>query len=821
MANGSDRKTTPLSHRVRPQGMSTEEWQRALRVQAGEKADFRLKNLEDHPVFSSFSVTNPQSRSYRVAIRGEQAGLNYCSCRDFATNRLGVCKHIAFTLHRLRSRPATARALARGGWSPPYSEVAVAYDGPPRLRLLLGSEAPQALRRLAARRGRPERTLRSATVIDARTVTALASTADQLGHELRVYDDARHLMAREADDASRVRRLRLRFPDCASDAGLELLVNGIQLHRYQREGAWFLAERGRAILADDMGLGKTVQAIAAARLLMEAGIAQRVLLICPASLCGQWSEELGRLAAIAALTVRGPVERRRTQWSDPDSGWKVATYDVLHRDVECINAWGPDLVIFDEAQRVKNWQTLAAQAARRLAAPLRMLLSGTPIENKLDELHALVELVDPHLLGPLPAFKEAHSVREAGSSKVVAYQDLDRIAETLKPILLRRNRSAVMTELPGRTVNVMHSRLSAAQREVHDESQTQLARLVHAWRRRGFLTEQEQLKLHKLLLRMRMVCDDHFLIDQTRRAGSKLGQIATILDQELARPEVKIVIFSAWMDMHALIRERLEEDGVGFAFLHGGVPSPQRQGLIRRFRDDASCRVFLSTDCGATGLNLQCASALINVDLPWNPAVREQRIGRIHRQGQRRPVRIYDLIAEDGIEAGIAQLLRFKADLAAGILDGGPARVEIGSSSLDRVMRSVEEVERTLRSTATQPSPTDVAAASVGVAPGDPVRSAQIAGAAASGSSLPPAGFAAILQQGAQILGDLGRLAAQMRLETDGAGGVRLNIPLSDHGTLSRLQKGLDLLRSALGGGGPSAPPFGMAPPSPESGRPR
>ncbi len=283
-------------------------------------------------------------------------------------------------------------------------------------------------------------------------------------------------------------------------------------------------------------------------------------------------------------------------------------------------------------------------------------------------------------------------MREAGSSKVVAYQDLDRIAETLKPILLRRNRSAVMTELPGRTVNVMHSRLSAAQREVHDESQTQLARLVHAWRRRGFLTEQEQLKLHKLLLRMRMVCDDHFLIDQTRRAGSKLGQIATILDQELARPEVKIVIFSAWMDMHALIRERLEEDGVGFAFLHGGVPSAA-PGLIRRFRDDASCRVFLSTDCGATGLNLQSASALINVDLPWNPAVREQRISRIHRQGQRRPVRIYDLIAEDGIEAGIAQLLRFKADLAAGILDGGPAQRRDRELEQIAVVAQVEEVE--------------------------------------------------------------------------------------------------------------------------------
>ncbi len=790
--------------------MSLEQWQRALRMQAGAQAAFRVRNLEEHPIFSSFAVTNPATRqTYRVAIRGSAPGLNYCSCADFATNRLGLCKHIAFLLHRLRRSPAGARALDRGGWRPPFSEIAVAYDGPPRLRLHVGGDAPPAFQRLAARKAGRDGTIKALP-----TVAALAEAAAQARHELRVYDDARQLLARHADDAERRRLLRRRYPAGAADAGMDALVLSIGLHPYQREGIWFLAERGRALLADDMGLGKTLQAIAAARLLGSIGTVQRVLVVCPASVVGQWVEEIARFTGIAALALRGPMERRRLQWAESGSAWKVATYDVLHRDADAINAWGPDLILLDEAQRIKNWPTRAAKAVRRLTASLRFLLTGTPLENKLDELHALVEVVDPHLLGPLQAFKEAHAVREVGSSKIVGYQDLDRIGKTLEPVLLRRTRATVMASLPGRTTIAMPARLTPLQLELHEESRAALAQLVKKWRRRGFLTEQEQLRMHKLLLRMRMVCDDLFLIDPGRRSGSKVGQVQSILDQELGGQATKVVVFSSWMDMHALLRERLEADELGYAFLNGSVPSRQRPELIRRFRDDPACRVFLSTDCGATGLNLQCASALINVDLPWNPAVREQRISRIHRQGQQRPVRIYDLLAEDGIEAGIAQLLTFKSDLAAGVLDRGPSSIRLNGSALERMMRTVEAVERSLPARSATGSPL----ASPPTAAAAPLVHAQTEGdsgvplkAKASGaiSATGVTDLANMLSQASEVFASFAQLAGTMRLRTGSDGARWLQMRIQDADSVTRLQQGLASLHALFtpGPGKPSTPP--------------
>lgn len=443
------------------------------------------------------------------------------------------------------------------------------------------------------------------------------------------------------------------------------------------------------------------------------------------------------------------------------------------------------------------------------------------MENKLDELHALIEVVDRHLLGPLFAFKERHTEFEAESGKVIGYHGLDRVAEAIAPVLLRRTRKQVMDQLPNRSTVVLREPLTVAQRGFHEEDKVALAFIVKRWHRLGYLTEVDQKKLMKHLQRMRMVCDDAYLIDQDLRAGPKLDQITTLLEQELSESSTKVVIFSTWMAMHELIRGRLDEHGWGYAFLHGGVPAGERPALIKRFREDASCRVFLSTDCGATGLNLQCATVLVNVDLPWNPAVREQRISRIHRQGQRRPVRIYDLIAEDGIEAGIALLLAFKSELAAGVLDGGASSVRMQGSTLQRFMRTVEELDKTMQAqvgAATRPGAdaadsTDAAASAAasgtaralltaksGAARGEAAGSGTAAAPAPGRSEAErPLALGGALTMAAQLLGDLGRLAATASIERNRATGeAELRLPLPDPGLLAALQQGLAALHGAL-----------------------
>jgi hypothetical protein len=191
---------------------------------------------------------------------------------------------------------------------------------------------------------------------------------------------------------------------------------------------------------------------------------------------------------------------------------------------------------------------------------------------------------------------------------------------------------------------------------------------------------------------MRMSCNSTYLLDQETDHGVKADELAALFDDLFAEPEAKAVVFSQWTRTHDIIIRRLKARQVGYVSFHGGVPSDKRPALIERFRDDPACRVFLSTDAGSTGLNLQHASTLVNMDLPWNPAILEQRIARIHRMGQARPVRVINFVSKGTIEEGMLSVLAFKRSLSAGILDGGSGEISLGGSRLNRFMKDVENV---------------------------------------------------------------------------------------------------------------------------------
>jgi superfamily II DNA/RNA helicase len=192
------------------------------------------------------------------------------------------------------------------------------------------------------------------------------------------------------------------------------------------------------------------------------------------------------------------------------------------------------------------------------------------------------------------------------------------------------------------------------------------------------------------LLRMRMSCDSSYLVDHQSDHGVKADEAVTLLEEILERPQTKVVVFSQWLRMHELLVQRLTGRGWEHVVFHGGVPSSGRKDLIDRFRDDPKCRVFLSTDAGGVGLNLQHATVVLNMDLPWNPAVLEQRIGRVHRLGQRQPVRVINFVAQGTIEEGMLSVLQFKKSLFTGVLDGGEKDVFLGGSRLNKFMETVE-----------------------------------------------------------------------------------------------------------------------------------
>ncbi len=809
-----------LSRNHPPVGIAADDWQRQLRRQFGREQAFELENRGDEPFFSEFCVGNPQSKArYRVAIRGLETGDNYCSCPDYATNELGTCKHVEFVLAHLAKKRGAKTAFARG-WRPAFSEIHLRNHGVRTVHFRAGSDCPPAVAKAASKLF----DFANGGVLPEEHFGALdrfLSTAARSGHELHAYDDALDFVAGRRDATQRAEVLERQFPQGASDPRLARLLK-TTLYPYQAEGALFAVRAGRALIGDEMGLGKTIQAIAATEILARHFGVSRVLVVCPTSLKYQWQSEFLRFSGRAARVMAGGRARRQTDF-DAEDFCKITNYEMLKPDLDLISAWAPDLVIVDEAQRVKNWNTIAARALRRVDSPYALVLTGTPLENKLEELISIVQFVDQHRLGPTWRLLHEHQVKDE-SGRVTGYTGLERIGETLAPILIRRRRSEVLAQLPDRTDQNVLVPMTEKQMVHHEENADVVAKIVARWRRMKFLSDTDQRRLTCALQNMRMSCNSTWLLDRETDHGVKADELAALLDGVFVHPDAKAVVFSQWTGTHDVIIRRLEDRGIGYVSFHGGVPSEKRPALVERFRIDPDCRVFLSTDAGAAGLNLQHASTLVNMDLPWNPALLEQRIGRVHRMGQKRAVQIVNFIAKGTIEEGMLSVLAFKRSLSAGILDGGQSEISLGGSRLSRFMKDVENVTGRM-SEAEIMSPAEEAT-SVAGAPEEPQPDAVVGvvGAAAAGDIASTAGavvpdarlpapqetgvdpWAVLLQAGAQLAAALSttagaKRASQAWVEHDPATGARtLRMPLPPPQTARRLADALVLIADSLRG---------------------
>jgi superfamily II DNA/RNA helicase len=417
-----------------------------------------------------------------------------------------------------------------------------------------------------------------------------------------------------------------------------------------------------------MGLGKTVQAIAACELLARRKDVSKVLVVCPASLKAEWEEQIARFTDRPAKSVFGPRPQRLAAYDEPVF-FNIVNYEQVLADSGEINArLAPDVVILDEAQRIKNWHTKTARHVKRLRAPYAFVLTGTPLENRIDELYSIVQFLDPELVGPLFRFnREFYQLDERG--RPVDYKNLDTLRERISSVMLRRRKADVEGELPGRTVTNYFVAMADEQRVRYDEYAKKAARLIKLAQTRPLRPEEFE-RLQTYLACMRMICDTPAILDPDCRISPKLDELERVLGDLLEDPTAKVVVFSEWERMLAMVRELAAEMGLESAWHTGSVPQQRRRAEIMRFKQDQTCRLFLSTDSGSVGLNLQVANAVVNVDLPWNPAKLEQRIARAWRKHQTRSVTVVNLIAEESIEHSMVHLLGAKQALADGVLDG-------------------------------------------------------------------------------------------------------------------------------------------------------
>ena len=365
---------------------------------------------------------------------------------------------------------------------------------------------------------------------------------------------------------------------------------------YQVRGALFAACRGRVVLADDMGLGKTVQALAAVELLRRRRGIERVLVVAPASVKYQWKTEIEKFTDHSAQVIDGLIPRRRELYAAP-AFFNLTSYELVLKDVRYMHELRPDLIILDEAQRIRNWTTATARTIKQLKSRYAFILTGTPLENKLEEFFSVVEFVDGRRLGPAFRFLNEHRMEDE-KGRLLGYRGLDRIHSQLEPILLRRTRAEVLKDLPERTDQVFKVPMTKQQAEPYFEQRDILAQLMHKWERQGWLSEIDLRRITCCLQNMRMLCNSTFLFDKKTNFSPKLEEFREIIRELTLEENRKVVVFSEYERMTHLAGEELAKLGIGFVSLHGNVPSRKRGELMQKFRNDAECRVFLSTDAG-------------------------------------------------------------------------------------------------------------------------------------------------------------------------------------------------------------------------------
>ncbi len=624
----------------------------------------------DRGFFGEFRVRSASQSGYDVEIRSLEGSTNSCGCIDHRVNALGTCKHVEGVLAALRRGKARAfRAAAAAG--SPRIEIFLDRRGEaaPAIAWPAGVDETQ----LAAARG----WLRSWLNADG-TMTAVPDRIEELLAAFAQAPPAVRTNVRVsrhfAPWLERARRERERIEAAAAftadlAAGHETLdVLTHPLLPYQRAGAMHLAFGERVLLADDMGLGKTIQAIAGCELLARRKGIERILVVCPASLKAEWEEQIGRFSARSTRLVFGSRAQRLAAYRDP-AFFTIVNYEQVLGDADDINGLlAPDVVVLDEAQRIKNWQTKTARRVKSLRSPHAFVLTGTPVENRIDELYSIIQYLDPEVLGPLFRFnRDFYELDERG--RPVDYKNLAKLRERVAPLMLRRRKADVETELPGRTVKNYFVAMAEEQKIRYENYRLPAAQLIAKAQRRP-LRQQEFDRLQQLLACMRMVCDTPAILDPDCRISPKLEELEKILGDLLEEPDRKIIVFSEWERMLTMVRELAGEMGIETAWHTGSLPQERRRAEINRFKRDPTCRLFLSTDSGSVGLNLQVASAVVNVDLPWNPAKLEQRIARAWRKNQTRSVSVVNLVAEGSIEHGILHLLGQKQALADGVLDG-------------------------------------------------------------------------------------------------------------------------------------------------------
>ena len=622
-------------------------------------------------------VENPAGKQYSVILHDPVNGVGHCSCPDFETNRLHTCKHLIAVQRFLQEKKGFKDATHKETF--PFLDIFWDAEAEkPRVHSEQLQKEPEELRAIINEYFDADGLFQGTDLGDFTPLLSLTDNFKQVRIAGSVY--------KKLDKYWNERQLA----EIAENYEPDFSVVQTRLYPYQEEGVRFALYKKSALIGDEMGLGKTLQAVAASILKKEIFGFSKVLVVTLASLKEQWKREIDKFTQEKATIVSGSARGRRQIYESDESLFKITNYEAVLRDTSHISRFKPDLVILDEAQKIKNFNTKTADAVKSIPRKHAIVLTGTPLENKLEDVYSIVQFLDPDLLSPLWQFAADHfMLSRQKKGKIIGYRNLDKLHQKLQSLVIRRKKRDVIDQLPEEIVNNYYIELTEQQQKIHAGYAQLLLPLIN----KKYHTPMDLRRIQELLLKMRQVSNSTYLIDKNTHISPKLKELESILSDLVIQNGRKVVIFSEWTTMTYLIARHLSNAGIAFVELSGKVPANKRQALIDEFTNNPECRVFLSTDAGGMGLNLQAADCIINFELPWNPAKMNQRIGRVSRIGQEsESLNVINLISKDSIEEKIYAGIQLKTDLFHGVFEGNTDIVEFSREKRTEMLNQLREM---------------------------------------------------------------------------------------------------------------------------------
>ena len=654
--------------------------QRVLREREERAANetYQLNVAEN--IYGVHKLTSASGKVYHITIRDYDRNIGYCSCPDFQTNKLGTCKHLIYAQRHIKKRYPVEKLTQIQPY--PFVEIFCDPHHDYQITYYYKDQLPLKVAALLTQYFKGKKHLTSDDYLN------FLPFLDAAEHHKKIV--VRPEVLRKIDKFFEQVAMR----QLSETVEIDFRKLRRKLYPFQEEGIRFALFKSGCIIADEMGLGKTAQAIGTAVFKKTLYGLKRVLVICPASLKTHWQNEIELTCTETSEIIGGSKAERAAAYRNSTAYFLITNYESVVRDLDAIIANPPDMVILDEAQRIKNYATKTSHAVKAIPKKHALVITGAPLAERPGDLYSIMNFVDPEILAPLWEFSLNYCRFDTATrSKIVGYDNLDALHQRIAPYFLRRQKADVAVQLPEKIERTLTVSLHPKQQMLHSE----LARSIVEIIAKAHPTHYDLQRVYQLLNRMRMVCDATYLLDKETRISPKLAELREILLEKLDLPKSqrKVVVFSEFAEMLKLIEKMLNSHQIGSAMLIGEIPAKQRNAVVRRFQEAADCAVLLTSDVGDTGLNLQCADTLINVELPWQPGKKNQRIARLLRMGQRsRQITVINLVTADSIETHIAKGAVLQDHLLESIISKGKATsaVDLSSPAHQALLQQINEL---------------------------------------------------------------------------------------------------------------------------------